>query len=304
MRVTLRQIEAFRAVCDTGAITAAARRLAISQPAMSRLISDFAALVGFDLFQRRNGRLVPTQEALFLLPEANRVLEDVGRIVQLTRDLRTRRAGHLRIACLPGFATSHLPGVLAGFLKARPGVTVTLEPDRPERILEWIVGEQYDCGITDDFSGHASVRSRTIAVRTVCAVPEGHRLAKAARVQPRDIAGEPIIHTRRDSGFYQNLRDAFASDGAALAGLVETRQFTAACQLVAHGLGVAIVSEFDADMYVGRGLVKVPFEPALHHRLSLVQPVNRRASELTEEFLQTFADSLEPFAVPDPAAGQ
>jgi DNA-binding transcriptional LysR family regulator len=57
------------------------------------------------------------------------------------------KAGHLRVACRPGFATSHLPDTIAKFMAERPGVTVTLVPDRPERILEWIIGEQYDCGI-------------------------------------------------------------------------------------------------------------------------------------------------------------
>lgn len=295
MSFPIRQLEAFRAVALKGSITRAAEELAISQPAVSRLLSALSASVEFELFQRISGRLVPTREAEFLLREVERVLDNLGRIEQLTHDLSTRKAGHLRIACLPGFATSHLPKVLADFLSGRPNVTAVLEPDRPERILEWIIGEQYDCGITDEFAGHPTVESTTVLMRTVCILPRGHALAAKAEIWPSDLAQERIVHTRRDSGFYQRLSEAFALRNLRLGSHVETRQFTAACMLVAAGAGVSVVSEMDAREYEHRGLLIRPFRPDVPHRLSLLRPSNARASLLALEFLDTFEKSLEPF---------
>ncbi len=100
----------------------------------------------------------------------------MDQIGEVSQSITERKAGHIRIACLPGFATSHLPAVVARFLKDRPGVSVTIEPDRPERILEWMIDEQFDFGITDGFRGHSAVVSRDIDVRTVCIFPEGHHL--------------------------------------------------------------------------------------------------------------------------------
>ena len=59
MKIRLRQLEAFRAVAQFGNVTRAAEQLEISQPATSRLISSFADQVGFTLFDRRDGKLVP-----------------------------------------------------------------------------------------------------------------------------------------------------------------------------------------------------------------------------------------------------
>ena len=143
-----RQLKVLKSVADCGSMTRAAQSLGISQPAVSRVISDLTELFGFSLFDRKDGLLIPSKETRYILPDISRVIELMDHIQYTSKDLTARRAGHLRVACLPGFATSHLPNVVASFLEKRPDVTITIEPDRPERILEWIIGEQYDCGIT------------------------------------------------------------------------------------------------------------------------------------------------------------
>lgn len=293
----LRQIEALKAVADTGSMTRAAEALGISQPAVSRLLGDLSEELGFRLLDRRDGKLVPTQEARFLLPDIRRVLDTMSRLSEAGRNLTERTAGHLRLTCLPGFATSHLPDVLADFLADRPGVTVTVEPDRPERILEWIVGEQYDCGITDGFDGHPAIEHETIPVRTVCVFPPGHRLGEKAIIRAEDLDGERVIHTRRQSQFYRDLNEALIAAGVSVTPIIEIRQFTAACELVARGVGVSVVSALDAQAYPAHVLGHRPFAPEVPHRLTLVRPVHARPSMITLEFLDHFARSLDPFRV-------
>lgn len=295
MSIRLRQLEAFRAVCQQGSITRAAKQLNVSQPAVSRLISSFSQSVGFTLFERKNGQLVPNQESRFLLKEVSRLLDSVEHIGELTHNIMHRKAGHLRIACLPGFATSHMPGVLARFLHNRPDVTVTLEPDRPERILEWIIGEQYDFGVTDGFSDHPAVEADTVLMRTVCIMADGDPLSAKEIITPEDLANEPIIHTRSDSVFFRQLSQAFSSRNVKLNTWIETRQFTAACMLVAEGTGVSIVSEMDARSHLDRGLIMRPFAPQIPHVLSLVRPINTVPSMLTLEFMEFFKESLQPY---------
>ena len=53
LKFQLRQLEAFRAVAETGNVTKAAKSLGVSQPAVSRLLSDFGKSIGFELFERR-----------------------------------------------------------------------------------------------------------------------------------------------------------------------------------------------------------------------------------------------------------
>ncbi|WP_412555869.1 LysR substrate-binding domain-containing protein [Shimia sp. MIT1388] len=295
MKFQLRQLEAFRAVAETGNMTKAAKRMGVSQPAVSRLLSDFSQSAGIELFTRHRGVLEPTSDSRYLLAEVQRILDGLDHLDDLRRDLIERTGGHVRIACLPGFATSHLPGVLVNFLKERPNVTVTLEPDRPERILEWIIGEQYDCGITDGFLGHPATRSQDLHIKSACILPEGHPLADQDHITPRDLAQERLIHTRRDSRFYQHLSRAFSEDGVELNSLIEVRQFTTACTMVAQGMGASVVSALDAEAYRATGIVIRPFKPQLFHRLSILQPASGPTSPVVLDFVDAFIESLQPY---------
>ena len=297
MSFKLRQLEAFRAIARTGSITRAAVELGISQPAASRLLADFSKSVDFPLFRREAGSLIPTTEAEYMLAETTRVFESLNHLEDLRHNLKKRAAGHLRIACLPGFATSHLPKILTEFLKDRPQVTVTLEPDRPERILEWIIGQQYDCGITDGFGGHPATDSTDVTIRTVCIMPKGHHLADKTVINPSDLRGEKLIHSRRDSPFFQHLEKAFADRHEKLSTWIEVRQFTTACTIVSEGQGVSIVSALDAEQYRDRGIEIRPFVPQITHRLSLLRPISGSNSPLVLDFLRQFSESLTPFSV-------
>lgn len=285
------------AVIVNGSVTSAAADLGISQPAASRLLSDLAKEFDFQLFDKREGRLVPSQEVRLLQPDIQRVLELMRQISDVSQDITQRKAGHIRIACLPGFATSHLPGVVADFLKDRPGVSMTIEPDRPERILEWMIGEQYDLGITDGFFGHPAVDRQDVMVRTVCVFPSGHELENLDEISPADLAAENIIHPRRDSDFFLRLSRAFQDAQVVLNSRIEVRQFTAACELVCNGVGVAVVSELDAVKYQDLGLSHRPFVPSLPHALSLVRPILKKPSLITLEFMEQFKESLERYTV-------
>lgn len=87
------------------------------------------------------------------------------------------------------------------------------------------------------------------------------------------------------------------SAGIRLKPHIEIRQFTGACELVRMGSDVSIVSELDAQYYVGQGVEFRPFVPNVPHKLSLVRPVHRHPSKLTLEFLTIFEDSLKHWRV-------
>ncbi len=293
--VRLRQLEAFQAVAQTGGVTSAARMLGISQPAVSRLIRSFSDETGVELFTREGGRAQLTAEARLLLVEAGRVLDALSGFETMRAGLRDQTVGQLRIACLPGFATTHLPGVLAEFLRTRQQVHVALEPDRPERLLDWIVAGHCEVAITADFGGHPAVNARRVPIRTVCVLPKGHPLEAQAEITPTMLRGENLVHTRKDDPFYLQVVAAFEACGVTPVTKVETRQFGAACRLVAEGVGVSLVSELDAREFSYCGIVHRPFFPRVTHNLDILHSRLSASSRIGLEFIDAFVDSLEPF---------
>jgi DNA-binding transcriptional LysR family regulator len=295
--IRIRQLEAFRAIMITGGVTSAAGMLNISQPAVSRLISNLEQTLGFAVFQRRKGRLHPTQEAKFLYDEVERVFSNLDHISQISHDILHQKTGHLRIACLPGFATSLMPRVVADFLSERPDVTISLQTRGSARVREWIAAQQYDVGIADEFDGHSAVEHEPIEIRGDCVLAPGHRLAKKDVITPEDLDGEPMITNDRNHSFNLAVEKAFDDAGAKLLRRVEVRQFATACLLANRGVGASIVSAIDAGEYAAEGLIAIPFEPGIRFKIDLLYPVYHPRPLLLREFIDMFKQALAPFTV-------
>ena len=87
-----RRVEAFRAVMLSGSITSAAEKLGISQPAVSRLISDFEHEIGMKLFSRAGGNLSPTEDARSLIDDVEFFFRGLDGVYQAAQDIKIGRA--------------------------------------------------------------------------------------------------------------------------------------------------------------------------------------------------------------------
>ena len=103
------QIEAFMWIMKTSSATEAASKMLISQPAISRLIKQLEARLGFDLFERHNNRLLPTRRGTLFYDEVERVYIGLHHLRQFAERLKERVAGQLRVVSMPAFAVSLVP---------------------------------------------------------------------------------------------------------------------------------------------------------------------------------------------------
>ena len=123
----IKTLEAFREIIQLGSVTAAARSLGFSQPAVSRLLAQFEAELGFKLFHRSKGRLLPTSQALMLFEEVDLALQGVERINVLAEDIRQTNAGQLRVVAPPSFAEGPLVKLVATFLTLHPKIHINID---------------------------------------------------------------------------------------------------------------------------------------------------------------------------------
>ena len=104
-----RSLEAFRCVMRAGTVSAAADEMAISQPAVSRLIRDLEERLQLPLFSRRGGRVVATREAHELWTEVERSFVGLGQIERAATQIRQGYRATLTIAAAPAIASSVMP---------------------------------------------------------------------------------------------------------------------------------------------------------------------------------------------------
>jgi DNA-binding transcriptional LysR family regulator len=295
-RLNSRQIEAFRALMLTASVTRAAAAMHVTQPAVSRLVRELQDSLELTLFDRNGNRLVPTSDALALFTEVERSFVGLDRIADAARELRSRRAGRLRIAAMPALTNGVLPRFAGRFLAERPRVDLALFGLVSNTVLDWVVSDQCDVGFAAAPIQHAAVSAEALpAVRYVAVMPAGHRLARRRVLRPRDFAGEPFVAIGPSVPSRFRIDDVFSAHRVSRAIRVETPLSEIACALVASGVGVSIVDPFTASEYESRGVVARTFEPALEFQVAALFPVRRTASSVAREFVAGFVAHLEAF---------
>jgi DNA-binding transcriptional LysR family regulator len=124
-RASIREYEVLRAVITSGTVTAAAHRLAISQPAVSRLLAQLEANVGVMLFERRGGRLRPTAEAVRLNSKLDRLFDALA-YLDGTDPSDPSQPAPAYCRAHPPWATGFWRALIASFMKQNPGQVISL----------------------------------------------------------------------------------------------------------------------------------------------------------------------------------
>ncbi len=294
--MNLRQIEAFKAVIETGTVSRAADLLHVSQPAASKLLARFEEAAGFEVFTRERGRLMPTPEALMLYDEVERVFTGADEIVRAARDIQALKRGKLSVGVPMALACGFVQDVIARFLAPRPEVTVSLNARSSPRLLELTAARRMDLAVVGLMSEYPGVEIEPLRrLEGVCVLPPGHRLVGRDVVVPEDLHGEPFVSLSALDHSRPRIDLVFEQAGVRRNLRLDTPMGFAACAFVARGAGVSIVDPLSAEHYRPAGLMAKPFEPPIHFDLYLCFPAGRRPSQLAQSLTRAIRDAIEAF---------
>ncbi len=237
-----RQLEVFIAVMRAGTVTAAARTLNISQPALSQILLHTEDELGFTLFERVKGRLRATPEALELFPDAERLASGLEGIRRKTGDLRLGRAGLVRVAASPPPAMAILPAAFTAFRARNPGILLRSHMAPISGIVEFLRAGDASLGLAMDDRLPPDIEAEVLGeVGFVVLLPEGHALADRAEIAMADLAGLDVIAYRGNTRPAEELAHAARAQGVTLTSSLEIDVSMSAVGFVQAGLGVAVV---------------------------------------------------------------
>lgn len=295
MKLNHRQLEAFCAMMETSSVTEAARRIHITQPAASRLLSDLEFQVGFALFTRQKNRLTPTSEAVALFEEVERSFIGLSTIAEAAREIGTFRRGALHIAGLPALALEFLPDVISEFCAGRPDISVALQIHSSQKVLQCVASQQYELGFAERSVSHPAVSSETLCeVPMVAVLPVGHHLAARAVLTPQDMAGESFISLGLNYAIRQQIDAIFKAANVERRLQAETQLSFAAGHLVASGSGVSIIDPITANYLARLNLVVTrPFEPSVTYAYQMLFPRHRPQSQICAAFALITKERLQ-----------
>lgn len=291
----LSQIEAYRAVLVHGTTQAAARELGISQPAVSRRISQLEESLGVTLFIRQNSRLIATRESGMLQDHLCRLGDQARRTRRLSAEIRSGNSstGTLRIAVPSSLTLSILPAILAEYLTTHDRTRVELHTGPYDAIERMLLDDRAEIGFIrlPAQSQNLDVRP-LVEVRTVCVLPIGHPLAAREVISIDDLAGIPLILLGRQRAARTDIDTAFFEAGVRPVIRVEAHSVCTACAMVAAGTGVTLVNELMARDYAHMPVAVRPLRQKLLHRFAFATASNVPPTQAAEDFIALCADRL------------
>lgn len=279
-----RQLEAFNHVMTGGSMVAAAAAMHISQPAVSRLISDLEADLKFSLFNRKQGALVPTPNGLTFFAAVEESFMGIQRLENTAKHIRGEGGQVLRVAVTHSLAATLLPAVLEAFKQRFPDVKVVMHSHRLSQIILRLQNASVDIAIGSQIPKVPGSQRELIGnVRQVCVVPSAHRLAEKGVIKPRDLANETILRIMSDgpaswSEVFQTLEDM----AVPFRDSYEIDTSLTAYSLIGQGLAIGIIEPFSARFWPAGTIIARPFEPAIYTPYYFATH-NRRGLELERE---------------------
>jgi DNA-binding transcriptional LysR family regulator len=282
---SFRQLEALVAVLETGSVTRAAERMHISQPAISRLIASLEADIGYPMFRRAGGRIVPTAEAALLREEIRSALTAFDRVSRRALKLGSLTHGQLTVCAFPLLAATILPQLLSRFHIAHPEIPIVLNGMNSYRLLETVVTQSADFAISD-LPPHANgvVGEYLCRYQAVCIVRPDHPFAALSCVPLMALAQEDFILLGEEDQKQPTVSRAFQDLGIELKYPVEVSLSASACAWVATAGGCSVVDPFSAGEWGGQ-LVRVKTDPPIWFDLWILSAEGKPLTRLASAFL-------------------
>jgi DNA-binding transcriptional LysR family regulator len=242
--LNFRQIEVFRAIMLTRTMNAAAQMLRASQPGLSRMIKHLETRLGFLLFDRVRGRLVPTAEASALFLEIEHIHHSIENLDHVIARLGAGENLVFRLGASPSLGRGFAPELLRGLQESYPQLVIQFDVLSVEQMTDYLVVGRSEYALTVYVIDHPNLVSTHIGVTPMVAVlPSEHALVAKKSLTIRDLAGERLISFDADTPHGRAIAEMCQRSGDELITSTRVRFAETACAFVARGLGVTIVDE-------------------------------------------------------------
>jgi DNA-binding transcriptional LysR family regulator len=247
--MTLDELETFVAIARSGSFTEAARRLARTQPAISRRIHQLEVSLDATLFERAGRGVDLSAAGRALLPHAEAALAATADARRAVDDAaHADGEGPLRLAIVGTLADTHLVDALRAFESQHPDTRITVATATSRQVSALVRSGDADLGLRYFTDPDAGLVSTPLGGEKLClVVPAGHRL-RQKRLRSLDrLAGEqwlafPPERGQSDSWGHLVARIAAAA-GAPPDAITTVDSLTAQKRLVEAGMGIALMPE-------------------------------------------------------------
>ena len=241
-RLDLFSLSLFSQVARSGSISKGAELAHLAVGAASKRITDLEAAVGATLLERHSRGITLTVAGQALQVHAQRILSDVDQLAADLSDYATGLVGVVRLWANTSAVTQFLPADVSSFVRANPGIRIELEEEDSSEVVLAVLDGRADLGIFADRTPAFGLHQMNYREdRLVLVVPQGHPLGRRRTVRFEEAIEYDFVSLSKGTSLAKRLQAETQALGRNLKMRLQVRSFDAMCQMVAAGLGVAVL---------------------------------------------------------------
>jgi LysR family transcriptional activator of dmlA len=287
----------FASVVKEGSLSAAARELDVSPPAVSKRLAQLERRLGVRLLHRTTRRIGLTAEGEAYVESARRILAEIEELEGRVSSARAAPKGLLRVNATLGFGRAYIAPVVSAFRRRYPDVEVLLHlTDRPLNLAE----EAFDVGVRFGDLPDARLVARRIArnQRLLCAAPA--YLERRGRPEtPHDLPRHDCIVLRQNDSAYGTWRllRGRKAEAVKVRGPLSSNDGSVALGWALDGHGILMRSEWETADHLRAGrLARVLPEWASPADVFAVYPERHNLSARVRAFVDFLVDRFQVYA--------
>ena len=256
--MNLHHLGIFKAVAEAASISVAAERLMISQPAVSKQLTEFERNLGILLFDRLPRGVRMTEAGRVLHGYASRLFSLADEAQIAVDAVRGVERGRLRIGATTTLGVYLLPDLLVQFRRKHPGVTISLEIAHTPTLSTWLQDGVIDLAFAESEATGDRLRSKIILQDELVAIgSSNHPLTRKRKVTTEQLCREPFVVRETSSHTQSMVERALSALGLTVKPTMSLGSTEAIKHAVAAGVGVAIVSKLAVSLELAAGKLKL-----------------------------------------------
>jgi DNA-binding transcriptional LysR family regulator len=279
---------------QAGTVSGAARLLHVSQPNVTRVLAHTEQQLSFALFERVKGRLVPTQEAKALLPEAEKVYQQLGQFRSLTNKVK-QGTQHLRVGAPPVLA-AHLLAPTVALLSKEHSISFELLTANRDELCSGLLKHELDVAIAfgeetpPAIMGHVLLKENLALIAPKSAAIPAEKTVILEELISHDL---PIIGLDSRDPLGLLLHQTLSARDEHYQHAITVRSYSAAAELVKNEAGFAIVDPWTAKQYRQDNAVSVhALEPNMSFSVSILFAEHTPQSIATKQFITALKQQM------------
>jgi len=290
-RLTPRQLETFVAVAELRSFRAAGERLGLTTSAVSQLVAELEAVVGFRLFDRTTRKVAPSAAGREFLGPAESALKHLRLAESAAADVRSRAAGIVRVAAPLVIASVILPAAIKAYAQTQPKVIVRIRDVSVDALIDAVAGGEADLAVGPDrVVGDDVLRLSLFDSPWVLWCSPQHPLAARRTLRWQDLRDESLVAAGHDHERSVAQMRAGMPEGERITPIDVVDNISTALGIAAQGLAATLSPAYVGALAEPLGLVmRRVLDPEVMRQVCLYRSARRATSPAAEGFQEHLA---------------